>query len=89
MSGAADAWADVLAGAGPFLPVFDAVLSPGVAVAVAGAGRPYGLALTAHVGRSPVSPLAADRCALLTHDRDLAGQVPVRDAASVVAAMTI
>lgn len=34
-------------------------------------------------------PLAVDRRALLTHDRDLAGQVPVRDAAGVVAAMTI
>jgi hypothetical protein len=81
----------VLAGTGPFLPVFNSRESPRVpaAVAVAGAGRPYGLALAADGGGSPVGPLATDRCALLTHDRDLAGQVAVRDAAGVVAAMTI
>jgi hypothetical protein len=89
VNGPADGWADVLAGAGPFLPVFDAVSSPGVAGAVAFAGRPYGLALVPNGGRSLVDPLAIDRCALLTHDRDLVGQVPVRDAAAVVAAMTI
>jgi hypothetical protein len=89
VSGAADGWADVLAGAGPFLPVFNASESPGAAAAVAGAGRPYGLALAPHPTASPLGPLAPDRCALLTHDRDLAGQVPVREAADVVAAMTI
>jgi hypothetical protein len=89
VGGRADAWADVLAGAGPFLPVFNALQSPAAAAAVARAGRPYGLALAADAGGSPVGPLATDRCALLTHDRDLAGQVPVRDAAGVVAAMTI
>jgi hypothetical protein len=87
--GAADAWADVLAGTGPFLPVFNAVDSPGVAAAVAAAGRPYGLALAPGLGGSPAGPLASNRCALLTHDHDLAGQVPIRDAAGVVAAMTI
>ena len=89
VSGAADGWADVVAGAGPFLPVFNIASSPLVGAAVAAAGRVYGLALAADVGESPVGLLAADRCALLTHDRDLAGQVPVRDAAAVVAAMTI
>jgi hypothetical protein len=89
VGGRADAWANVLAGAGPFLPVFNARESPGAAAAVARAGRPYGLALAADAGGSPPGPLATDRCALLTHDRDLAGQVPVRGAAGVVAAMTI
>jgi hypothetical protein len=56
--------------------------------------RPYGLAPAVDVGGSDVGgwtadPLPADRCALLTDDRDLAGQVPVRGAAGVVAAMTI
>ncbi len=87
--GRADAWADVLAGAGPFLPVFSARDSPAVAEAVAGAGRAYGLALSASVGGSSAGPLAPDRCALLTHDHDLAGRVAVRDAADVVAAMSI
>ena len=87
--GEADGWADVLAGAGPFLPVFNAAESPGVVAAVAAAGRPYGLALPASGSASPLGPLAPDRCALLTHDRDLAGQVPMREAADVVAAMTI
>jgi hypothetical protein len=89
VSGRADAWAEVLARAGPLLPVFNAVESPGAAAAVARAGRPYGLALAADVGRSTAGPLVTDRCALLTHERDLAGQVPVRGAARVVAAMTI
>jgi hypothetical protein len=89
VGGRADAWADVLAGAGPFLPVFSSLESPGAAAAVARAGRPYGLALAADVGGSKAGPLATDRCALLTHDRDLAGQVPIRGAADVVAAMTI
>jgi hypothetical protein len=89
VSGAADAWADVLATPGPFLPVFNAAESPGCAAAVAATGRPYGLALAASPSGSPVGALAPDRCALLTHDRDLAGQVPVRDAADVVAAMAI
>jgi hypothetical protein len=89
VSGAADGWADALAGAGPFLPVFNASESPGAAAAVAAAGRAYGLALPASGSASPLGPLAPDRCALLTHDRDLAGQVLVRDAAAVVAAMTI
>ncbi len=89
VGGRADAWADVLAGAGPFLPVFNAVESPGAAAAIARAGRPYGLALAADVSGSTPGPLATDRCALLTHDRDLVGQVPVRGAAGVVAAMTI
>jgi len=89
VTGAADGWADVLAGAGPFLPVFDAESSPGVAGGVAAAGRPYGLALAAGVGRSSVGMPGSDRCGLLTHDRDLVGRVPVRDAAAVVAAMTI
>jgi len=89
VSGAADGWAGVLAGAGPFLPVFNARESPGAAAAVAGAGRPYGLALPTDVVASPVGPLATERCALLTHDRDLAGEVPVRDVAGVAAAMTI
>jgi hypothetical protein len=89
VGGRADAWAEVLAGAGPLLPVFNAFESPGAAAAVARAGRPYGLALVADAGGSTAGPLATDRCALLTHDRDLAGQVPVRGAAGVVAAMTI
>jgi hypothetical protein len=89
VGGRADAWADVLAGAGPFLSVFNASESPEAAAAVAGAGRPYGLALAADAGGSTAGPLATDCCALLTHDRDLAGQVPVRRAAGVVAAMTI
>jgi hypothetical protein len=89
VSGRADPWADVLAGAGAFLPVFNAFESPKAAAAVARAGRPYGLALAVDVGGSTAGPLAIDRCALLTHDRDLVGQVPVRGAAGVVAAMTI
>jgi hypothetical protein len=89
VSGPADGWAEVLAGAGPFLPVFDAAESPGVVAAVAAAGRPYGLALPASADSAPLGPLAPDRCALLTHDRDLAGQVPVREAADVVAAMSL
>ncbi len=89
VAGAADGWAGALAGAGPFLPVFDALASPGVAAAVAAAGRPYGLALRASGDSAPLGPLAPDRCALLTHDRDLAGQVPVREAADVVAAMSL
>jgi hypothetical protein len=87
--GAADGWADVLAAAGPFLPVFSAVESPGCAAAVAAAGRPYGLALPASGAASLLGALAPERCALLTHDRDLAGQVPVRDLAGVVADMAI
>jgi hypothetical protein len=89
VGGRADAWADVLAGAGPFLPVFNAFESPEAVAAVARAGRPYGLALAAGVGGSTPGSLAVDRCALITHERDLAGQVPVRGAAGVVAAMTI
>jgi hypothetical protein len=89
VSGPADGWADVLTGGGPFLPVFNALESAGVAAAVAAAGRPYGLALSASGGGAPAGPLAPDRCALLTHDRDLAGQIPVRDAAGAVAAMMI
>jgi hypothetical protein len=89
VSGGADGWADVLGSAGPFLPVFNAAESPGAAAAVAAAGRPYGLALMPGSAGPPPGPLAPDRCALLTHDRDLAGQVPVRDAAGVVAGMTI
>jgi hypothetical protein len=87
--GAADGWADVLAGPGPFLPVLNAAESPGAAAAVAAACRPYGLGLPAQLAPAPLGPLAPGRCALLTHDRDLAGQVPVREAAGVVAAMTI
>ena len=87
--GPADKWAGVLASAGPFLPVFSARDSPGVAAAVAAAGRPYGLALSPSVSASSAGPLAPERCALLTHDRDLGGQVPVRDAAALVAAMSI
>ena len=89
VDGVADPWAEVLAGAGPFLPVFNALPSPGAAAAVARAARAYGLALTPGVGHSLDSDLRSDRCALLTHDRDLAGQVPVRDAIGVAAAMTI
>jgi hypothetical protein len=89
VAGAADGWAEVLAGVGPFLPVFNASESPGCVAAVAAAGRPYGLALPVSGGAPPLGALAPDRCALLTHDRDLAGQVPIRDVADVVAAMTI
>ncbi|SRR5579884_1171104 len=87
--GSADGWADVLAGAGPFLPVFNPSDSPAAVAAIAAAGRAYGLALPASGAASPLGALAPDRCALLTHDRDLAGQVPVRDLAAVVEAMTI
>ncbi|HET6869969.1 MAG TPA: hypothetical protein VFH80_28910 [Solirubrobacteraceae bacterium] len=87
--GAADRWADVLAGAGPFLPVFNAAESPGAAAAVAAADRAYGLGLPASLSPPPTGPLTPGRCALLTHDRDLAGQVPVREAAGVVAAMAL
>jgi hypothetical protein len=86
--GPADPWAGVLAPTGPFLPVFNAAQSPGVAAAVAAARRPYGLALDVDSAGWPVRAPATDRCALLTHDRDLAGQVPVRESARVVAAMT-
>jgi hypothetical protein len=89
VAGPADAWAEVLAGPGAFLPVFNPRESPGVVAAIAAAGRPYGLALTADGGGSQIGPLPPDRCALLTHDRDLAGQVPIRDAAGAVAAMTV
>ena len=61
MTGAANAWGDVPAGAGPFLPVFDAASSPGVADAVAAAaGRPYRLAPAADVREQAVGPLATD-----------------------------
>jgi hypothetical protein len=86
--GAGDAWAGVLGSAGSFLPVFNANESPGVVAAVAGAGRPYGLALAADAAGPPAGVPATERCALLTHDRDLAGEVPVRHAARVVAGMT-
>ncbi len=89
VSGSADGWTEVLAGPGPFLPVFNAAESPACAAAVAATGRAFGLALRPNADSSSLGPLAADRCALLTHDRDLAGQIPVRDVAGVVAAMTI
>lgn len=88
VSGAADRWANVLASGGPFLPVFNAAASPGVAGAVAAAGRPYGLALSPDSAEPSFALPAGGGCALLTHDRDLAGQVPVREAARVVAGMT-
>jgi hypothetical protein len=90
VTGAADEWGAVLTAPGPFLPVFNARRSPGVAAAIAGAGRPYGLALAvdqADPADPPAAGPATAGCALLTHDRDLAGQVPVRDAARAVAAM--
>lgn len=62
VTGAANAWGDVPAGAGPFLPVFDAASSPGVADAVAAAaGRPYRLAPAADVREQAAGPLATDR----------------------------
>lgn len=85
--GPADGWAGVLAAAGPFLPVFAAAHAPGAVAAVAAAGRSYGLALDVDSAGRPDGAPATGQCALLTHDRDLAGQVPVRDVAGVVAEM--
>lgn len=85
--GPADGWAAVLAAGEPFLPVFGAAQSPGAAAAVAAAGRPYGLALDVNSAGRPGAAPPTERCAMLTQDRDLAGQVPVRDVGVVVARM--
>jgi hypothetical protein len=88
VSGAADGWVDVLTSTAPFLPVFNADQSPAVASSIAAAGRPYGLALAPETAGVPDATFVTGRCALLTHDRDLTGHIPVRDVAAVTARMT-
>ncbi len=67
--------------------LFNAGRSSGVAAAIAGTGRSYGLTLATNLGGPPLAA-AIERCVLLTHDPDPPGRVPVQEAADVVAAMT-
>ncbi len=86
--GPADAWAPVLTRPGPFLPCFDPVAAPAVAAALAGEARPFGLVVPATADAAPRHALRDDeRCALLIHEDDLAGRVPVRDVRAAVGAM--
>jgi hypothetical protein len=86
--GGADRWAGVLTRAAPFLSVFNPARSPGVAEAIRRTDRCFGVALPARPTTSVAELLATGRCALLTHDVDLAGHVSVRDALAVVRGMS-
>ncbi|MCC6224201.1 MAG: hypothetical protein IT201_12015 [Thermoleophilia bacterium] len=81
LAGAADGWAAVIERGGPYVPCFDPDASPGLAGLVAGRERGlFGLALPPGPRSARARELAgSERCALVTHTRELAGVVASRD----------
>lgn len=81
LAGAADGWEEVIERGGPYVPCFDPDASPGLAAFTAGRERGlFGLALPPGPVSARARALAAsERCALVTHTRELAGAVASRD----------
>lgn len=86
--GSAAGWEPVLMRPGAFLPVFDPSTAPALAGTLRAGTRPFGVALPATGGPVGAEDLVANpHCALVTHDGDLAGRIPVRDVRAAVDSM--
>lgn len=81
VAGPADGWREVIERGGPYVPCFDPDASPGLAALAAGRERGlFGLALPPGPVSARARELAGgERCALVTHTRELAGAVASRD----------
>jgi hypothetical protein len=80
LADASETWRDVIARGGPYVPCFDPDAAPALTDAIAGTPAIYGLALPPGRPGPRALELARDRrCALLTHDGELAGRVPGRE----------
>jgi hypothetical protein len=80
LDGDADSWAPIISVPAPLLPCFDPVASPRLADQLVGSRRCFGLALTpVDAAVTHASLIATKRCALVTHDDDLIGRVPIRE----------
>lgn len=81
LAGEADGWQAVVERGGPYVPCFDPDASPGLAAIAVGRERGlFGLALPPGPVSARARELASsDRCALVTHTRELAGAVASRD----------
>jgi hypothetical protein len=80
LRGAADAWVPVVQSPAPLLPSFDPAACPALAAALAASRRCFGLTLTpGDAAAAHAELIATGRCAVITHDDDLGGRVPIRD----------
>jgi hypothetical protein len=89
LSGAADGWAPIVSRDGGYLPCFDPDASPRLAELFEQDDRRlFGIAVPPGEPGPAARRLAAvDRCALITHDTELAGRVASRDLAAAAATL--
>jgi hypothetical protein len=88
LAGAADGWLDFVANDGQYVPCFNPELTPSLVSFFTDNQRAYGLSLPPEeAGPGAKRLLRTGRCLFLTHDRDLAGRVPVQELGKAVACL--